>query len=786
MANHEHLHLVRLPQRMERRKKPGFGSAIRRDTPGRRAHSGALEQQLLDSINHQRRRRKPGFVDPSLILRVRMSGALQEADWEHLGLVVLASDPDKTLVLFSSSEDMSDFRNKLRAYAGEIPIGRKTPAFENFIGAIESINDVGPSDRIGLRFREDGFNSIEDFLPDSEFVVDIEVWDLGSRALRENKIEEIVRFVEGQGAEVYDTYIGISISILRIKASGSVICQLLDINEISIIDLPPTPDVITNDIIDFNIGDVPTIVEISDDSPIIGVIDSGLNDHPLLSGLIAGTFAIPESLGLADIKGHGTGVAGVAVYGDIRAQLTAGSLLTPQARVCSVKVLNDSGNFDDMLLVPKIMEQAIKRLKDDFGCKIVNISLGDLKSPYQGGKVGTWAAVLDEISRSLDILIVVSAGNRCPRSGMAVEEGVTSYPEYLLEDNNRILEPAGGINVLSIGSMSQHHGINNAIGQYVSNRPIAYQSEPSPFTRVGPGVAGMIKPDLVDFGGTMVYDPTIGRLRSGDDVSSAGVITLNHRFLERLLRSGAGTSYSAPMIANKAAYILRRLPNASANLLRALLVSSAVVPTALSDRFGHVISDDELRHIYGNGHPSKENASYSDDNRVVLYTEDILDKDYFAVYEVPIPTEYQSGNGVRQLKVTLAFDPPVRHSRVDYAGINMSFRVVRGKNPDFIFDHYRRRGRDDGRAPELPPRYNCSLSPGANLRDKGTIQSGIATFRRSVEAYGDRYYVIVRCHSGWADYVNSQKYALVVELSQKSNIQLYQKVRQRIVQRVQV
>ncbi|MGO8659129.1 hypothetical protein ACC771_26740, partial [Rhizobium ruizarguesonis] len=73
----------------------------------------------------------------------------------------------------------------------------------------------------------------------------------------------------------------------------------------------------------------------------------------------------------------------------------------------------------------------------DYGCRIFVIALGDTKRPYDGGNVGTWAATLDELARELDVVIVVSSGNRSPRGGTRLEQAVTQYPAYLLEDANR-------------------------------------------------------------------------------------------------------------------------------------------------------------------------------------------------------------------------------------------------------------------------------------------------------------------------------------------------------------
>lgn len=59
------------------------------------------------AVEEQLRNRPAQFVDPSLILRVRMNGMLLEEDWEALGLILLSSDEDRNIVLFSSAGDLA-------------------------------------------------------------------------------------------------------------------------------------------------------------------------------------------------------------------------------------------------------------------------------------------------------------------------------------------------------------------------------------------------------------------------------------------------------------------------------------------------------------------------------------------------------------------------------------------------------------------------------------------------------------------------------------------------------
>jgi hypothetical protein len=149
----------------------------------------------------------------------------------------------------------------------------------------------------------------------------------------------------------------------------------------------------------------------------------------------------------------------------------------------------------------------------------------------------------------------------------------------------------------------------------------------------------------------------------------------------------------------------------------------------------------------------------------VLYAEDELPIDHFVVYEIPIPNVFHSEAGRRTISVSLAYDPPVRHTRADYAGLGMSFRLVRGCESRLIFEHFRRRDAAEGKFPEIAARYNCALKPGPQLREKATLQSASVSFKQDISGYGDRYYLFVRCGGSWAsNLVQRQRFAVVVQL----------------------
>lgn len=779
MAQYEHLQLVRLPERYERRKTGGGSGPPSRD-PGQ--HSRRLREELSAAIDAQQRRRRSNAVNPALILRVRMTGALLEEEWNKLGLTLLSSDADKNLVLFANSDEMRDFRKRLDAYGRGTPAGQKNPAYNGFIGGIQDIGTVEPRDRIGIRAREDGFTEADSFQDGTIYTVDVELWELGGRGVRETKLNELVEYVQSQAGSELDRYIGPSITMVRFECDGAVVRNILRVEEVSEVDFLPQVDNLTPALESLTLDDLPPLDAVADDAPLVGIIDSGVNDHPLIADIIAGAIAFPAELGTDDAWGHGTKVAGITIFGDLRAQL-AGGALTRSARLCSARVLDDTGNFPNSRLVPRQMRDAISELNRRYGCRIFVIALGDRKKIYKDGKVGVWAATLDELARELNCVIVVSAGNRQPRWNLRVEEAVTHYPDYLTEPENKLCEPAGAMNVVTVGSISHGNGLNQALAPHVGVLPITEIFQPSPFTRIGPGLNGAIKPDFVDFGGTLIYDSGVARLRGGEEVPEAGIMSLYHRPVDQLFTFASGTSYSAPYVAFKASQVLAKFPDASANLIRVLLASSAAIPQATAEPLAH-LGDETARHVCGHGQIDLEKAVFSDDARVVFYAEDELAIDHFAVYQIPIPDIFQTTKGRRHIRVSLAYDPPVKHSRRDYAGVTMGYRLIRGATAADVFDRFKKRGEEDGELAEMPKRFDCSFDTGPVIREKSSLQTATTTFRTDISNYGDTYFLMVRCMGGWSGDGGRQPFAVTVELFHEAKIDLYNRLRQRA--RIQV
>jgi hypothetical protein len=597
-------------------------------------------------------------------------------------------------------------------------------------------------------------------------------------------VQKIVEHVEKAGGEILSRYVGSAgLIVLRARMRGSVLRTLIELPVIARIDLPPIPDLGERD---------PPVVTVEDiaatappaEAPLIGIIDSGSTDHPLLVPSLAHSVGVPEALGTADIWGHGTKVAGIAAFGDLRECIARGIFESP-VRIVSAKVVNDEGRFDDRDTIPEQMDKAV-RLLHERGCRIVNIALGDAhRIAYDGGRVSPWAATLDALARELDLVIIVSAGNssagqRAPW-GIEAEQITKAYPDYLVTAENRIVEPATAAIALTVGSLAQANGLPRDGSGGAELRPVASPNLPTPVTRSGPGPNDSIKPDLVDFGGTVLFDGMTQRVVSGDQYASAGMLTLRPDYLRGLLTSSTGTSMAAPRIAYKASLLLRAMPSASANMIRALLALSASAPVEALQCL-HRFGPDGQRACLGYGVPDVARALDSEERRVIFIADrQELATDQFALYRVPLPKEFQSTKGKRHIRVSLAFDPAVRHTRLEYLGVRLNYHLIRGMQPDAIFEHFRRRTKEEAPFEKLPGSAKCPLNPSRDLRGTSTLQRSMMTMHQNVDRHGDNYYLAVFAERRWAgEEITHQRFAVAIELEHEAEINIHQPLRVRL------
>lgn len=783
MAKLPHLSLERIERNEDRRKVPAPVPPPVRSSP--RGHGDIIQGKIDAALAEQTALPQIEGIDPELILKVSLAAPVQEDAWRLAGFNILAQEPNNILVVFADDIELKQFRARLAEYQRGPTGTQKAPSHNGLFACIEDVSGISAADCLGLRLRSEGITAPTNIDVRALYTVDIELWDAPTRLDREVRVQNVVTHVETNKGEVLSRYVGdAGLIVLRSRVRGSLLRDILNLPPIARVDRPPIPDLGERDPPVVTLTNVSQPADPDENAPLIGIIDSGSTEHPLLTPSLEESIGVPASLGTADVWGHGTKVAGIAAFGDLRECIANATFASP-VRIVSAKVVNGQGQFDDAATIPAQMEDAIRALHER-GCRVINIALGDMhRVPYDGGRVSPWAATIDILARELDVIIIVTAGNsagdhRAPW-GTQAENITQTYPRYLISSANRIVDPATAAIALTVGSIAHANGLPTENIGGAELRAIAEMNMPTPITRAGPGANDAIKPDLVDYGGTCIFDGMGPRVATGHHYASAGMLTLRPDYLAGLLTAATGTSMAAPRIAYKAALLLRALPSASANMIRALLALSASIPAEAIQCLSS-LGDRAALSCCGYGVPDLARALDSEERRVILIADrQELATDQFALFRVPLPKEFQTTKGKRRIRVSLAFDPPVRHTRLEYLGLRLNYHLIRGMKPEDIFEHFRQRKKGEDRFDDLPTTAKCNLRPSRDIRGTSTLQAATVEMTRNIDHYGDEYYLAVFAERRWAgEEITHQRFALAVELEHEAEINIHQQLRARL------
>ena len=822
VSQFDHLQLPRIINiESPRRSRRPFGGKKRTDVSG---HGKQLLDQISTLVEPQKQKTSPFRLDPKLIFKIKIAekGYFSEDLVTQTGLNLLAREPNKAIVVFSSDNELTEFKKRLENYS-QIKDG---PKYE-YLGSIDELVPLEREDRIG-RLLE--LNSVA---LDELAALDLELWHTGDRKEMKKYLDDIAEVLEDLSSDITtmrmsDRYIGEYLCIARIKVTHEVLELLLLEEIVKEIDRPPQPAFERNADYNLPISDFPEVVTPSDENCGILVIDSGVQrGHPLIAPVLGEAEVFPDVKrefikgGADDVNGHGTNVAGIAIYGNVENCIKQRSF-EPTTWLFSARVTNENNEYDEDLLVETQLDKAIRAFVEQYpNCKVINISLGNADQIYRDGlKQFRLAAKIDEIAydyQHKNIVFVISAGNAFYEEAKSDEQLRTDYPNYLLNNTARIIDPATSAIAITVGSLSFGRGSITEPSDVRRQAIAKLPGYPSPFTRTGFGVDGMIKPDVVDFGGDLVLDlsyrESLGLPKTNvlpDNVAGVSVVTLSKDLNSSLFQICSGTSFAAPRVANIAAQLFTKYPDASSNLIRALIINSAVLPQEIPPEFQYNSQQSQRERtkqiekqlaIYGYGQANLERAMYSAENYVVLSEDNISIKvGYFHIYEIPqLPPEFFEVKGTRILSITLAFDPPTRPTRGDsYLGVTMEFDLFKGIDCGIVRKAYETASQTsspddstDNTKGKLIRQYGAGievkLSPSPTVRKKGTVQRGqVKIFPQSTNYDRGNMTLVVTCNRKWAkpDDIEMQRYALVACISHSDpQVDLYNRMKIQIAQR---
>lgn len=388
----------------------------------------------------------------------------------------------------------------------------------------------------------------------------------------------------------------------------------------------------------------------SQGAPVVCILDTGVQDaHPLLTDSIAAPdLHVADPLWhLAPVYGHGTEMAGLALYGDLHRALLESATIELHHRLESVKFLPDRGDNERYLYGavtaravdqpeiqavdrPRVFMLAVTARRPRPATDEVAAALPE------AGKPTSWSASIDALAfgRAIDDtdprftyldrdeprrarLFVVSAGNI---------RDVTGTDDHLIRsDLEPVEDPAQSWNALTVGAYSANDDMSGAPSDFAGYQPIAPRGELSPVSRTSvlfDRKKWPFKPDVVADGGNVAASPD----KSGVD-TPPNLALLTTRFRTRgegFFGTTRDTSAATASVAAIAADIYAAYPELRPETVRALIVHSAEWTGAMRARFDAESSKTALASLlrrYGMGVPDAGRALYSAADALTLVTE---------------------------------------------------------------------------------------------------------------------------------------------------------------------
>ena len=492
------------------------------------------------------------------------------------------------------------------------------------------------------------------------------------------------------------------------------------------------------------------------DAPAVCVLDTGVSQaHPLIEPALA-----TEDAAAADVawgsydnpvhQGHGTAMAGLALYGDLPPILEGIGPIAVRHLLESVKILPPAGeNPPD--LYGAITGAAVSRPEIQAPNRRRVFSMA-VTAPDDGelGQPTSWSAAMDALAagRMFDVdtsglvylddaeeevhrLFVVAAGNVPPEH---------YHVDHLdVSDAKAVQDPAHAWNVLTVGAFTDKAVIEDPA--YDGWSPVANPGDLSPFSSTGVLLSSKWpnKPDVVFEGGNVACDG-----QSFDDgVADLCLLSTFFRPHEKLFVLANATSAATAQVARIAVLPIVEFSSIWPETVRALVVHSARWTPLMQQSFPASPTKAQVRSLvnrYGFGVPDVSRVLRSANDALTLVSESVIHPysdgktREMHVHNLPWPSDVlqQMGEQEVRLRVTLSYlvepNPARRGWRAKhrYASHGLRFDVKTG---DETVAQFRARlnkqaAQEDGEGPTTHS-DSAKWLLGDQLRHRGSLHSDI-------------------------------------------------------------
>lgn len=539
--------------------------------------------------------------------------------------------------------------------------------------------------------------------------------------------------------------------------------------------------------------------------PYICILDTGSNiNHPLIVPFIQeiDQFTVNPEWSPTDDDGHGTGMAGLAVWGDLTEPLAINKQVKINHRIESVKLLrypNDNeGKHLGIITADGI---SLPEIENHGRTRIFAMALSSTDGRDRG-RPSAWSSTVDSLA--VDYLgdnlnprfIIICAGN----TGQDLSS-LTGYPIY--NELQDIHDPGQSWNALTVGAYTEKTNITEDDANEYS--PLAPYGGLSPYstTSVSWAKPMPIKPDIVFEGGNVGVDG-IGCI----GIPSLKLLTVHHNITERHFTTFEATSAATALASKFAAEIYTQYPSLWPETVRALMVHSAQWTEAMKNQFAHGTTDRQkaqcLVRCVGFGVPNLQKALWSLNNSLSLIVEDEL-QPYEKIkgkqpstrdmhlHDLPWPKDSLQALGEVQVKMTVTLsyfiepNPSSRNvsGKYSYPSHQLRFDVKRPTESTKDFrNRVSRHARDEEEGTSKAPSDSNWLL--GDFRHKGSIHkdewSGTAT------DLADRGQIAIYPAMGWwrsrtklQQWDKKARYSLIISIAvPEVDIDLYTEITNQI------
>jgi len=399
---------------------------------------------------------------------------------------------------------------------------------------------------------------------------------------------------------------------------------------------------------------------------IVGILDTGVNNaHELLKDSLPNN-RMDVAIGVqsaVDKTDHGTGMAGLALLGDLTDIAYQRNVsIDVHHALSSIKI------YEDGYTTPKefygaVIEDAIDKASN-MKASIQCMAITD-ESSYNGIATSSSAALDESIYHQglCDRLVLVSVGN--------VETSDVDSNNYIESCKaHTVKSPAQAWNALTVGAYTEKAVINDD-----AYKPLAALGGVSPYSCSSfPWNEKRNKPEIVMEGGNVAYHNLLKEISHSD----LSLVTTSNN-LQEPLESFCATSAATGLATRLAARIKVENPQLSMLSIRGLMIHSA----RWTDEMKRINKIEERMSLCGYGVPDEDIAIYSNEkyatyifeNQLIPYikgdTSNIYGQMHF--YDLPWPKELLEEMGSEEVRIRITLSYYVKPSP-GYAGRTNKYR----------------------------------------------------------------------------------------------------------------